>query len=122
MNANIPASLEFRRMQPGDTEAVLALGKSSLIYVDLASSEPDPHDYNSSYILSGLTYEEFDPVGPDSPLSMNIVAEIDEKVVGFVLAYARFIGIPLIKICVIHAIVVDPDFHGHGIGTRLLSK
>ncbi len=28
-------------------------------------------------------------------------------------------GIPLIKICIVHAIVVDPEYHGQGIGTRL---
>jgi ribosomal protein S18 acetylase RimI-like enzyme len=122
MNANVPASLKFRRMHPGDTEVVLTLGKSSLTYIDLASSEPDPHDYNSSYIMSGLTYEEFDPVGPGSPQSLNIVAEIDKKVIGFVLAYTRYIGIPIIKICILHAIVVDPDYHGQGISTRLVSQ
>jgi ribosomal protein S18 acetylase RimI-like enzyme len=123
MKVNEQAAPFFRAMQTDDADSVLALGKSSLLYVDLASSEPDPHnDYSASYIMSGLKYEDFDPAGPDSPLSMNFVAEVDHKVVGFVLAYIQLIGIPIIKICVLHAIVVDPDYHGHGISHQLLSQ
>jgi ribosomal protein S18 acetylase RimI-like enzyme len=123
MKVNEQAAPVFRAMQSGDSESVLALGKSSLTYVDLASSEPDPHnDYSSSYIMSGLKYEDFDPTGPDSPVSLNIVAEVEEKVVGFVLAQIQLIGIPIIKICLLHSIVVDPDYHGQGISHRLLSE
>ena len=122
MNANMPATLVFRRMQLGDTESVLALGKRGLTYVDLAAADPDPHDYTSLYLMSGLTYEEFDPIDPDSPLAMSFVVETGKKVIGFLLAYAHFVGIPIIKICVIHAIVVDSDFHGQGIGTQLLNQ
>jgi|WetSurMetagenome_2_1015567.scaffolds.fasta_scaffold672516_1 ribosomal protein S18 acetylase RimI-like enzyme len=122
MNANMPASPVYRRMQPRDIEPVLALSKSSLPYVDLASADADPHDYTSLYLMSGLTFDELAPVEPDSPLAMNFVAEMDKKIAGFVLAYTHFIGIPIRKICLIHAIVVDPDHHGQGIGTQLLNR
>jgi GNAT superfamily N-acetyltransferase len=122
MNANTPASPVYRRMQPRDIEPVLALSKNSLPYVDLASIDTDANDYTSLYLMSGLTFEELTPVDPDSPLAMYFVAEIDKKIAGFVLAYFHYIGIPAIKICNIHAIVVDPDYHGQGIGAQLINR
>lgn len=122
MNDNTPVSPVYRRMQPRDIEPVLALGKSSLPYVDLASFDTDQSDYTSLYLMSGLTFDELTPVDTDSPLAMYFVAEIDKKIAGFVLAYIHYIGIPINKICNIHAIVVDPDYHGQGIGAQLITR
>jgi ribosomal protein S18 acetylase RimI-like enzyme len=98
MSVNVPDKLTFRRMQLGDIESVLALGKSGLSYGDLVSADPD------------------------GPLAMSFVADVSNKVVGFVLARAHFVGIPIAKICVIHAITVDPGYQRRGIGTQLLSE
>lgn len=122
MNTDTPPRPIFRRMQPGDSDSVLNLGKRGLSYVDLATAEPDPHDYVSLYIMSGLTYKEFAPLDPGNPRSMSFVAEIGDTVVGFLLAYTHLVGIPTTRICVIHAIVVDHEYHGQGIGTQLLSQ
>jgi ribosomal protein S18 acetylase RimI-like enzyme len=98
MNTNTPEKVTLRRMQLSDIESVLALGKSGLTYQDLASADPD------------------------GPLAMSFVADAHNKVIGFVLARAHFVGIPIYKVCVIHAITVDPDYQSQGVGTQLLSE
>ncbi|MBN1191040.1 MAG: GNAT family N-acetyltransferase [Dehalococcoidales bacterium] len=98
MNSNAPEKLSFRRMILSDIESVLALGKSNLTYGDLASADPD------------------------GPLAMSFVADNGKKLVGFVLARAHFVGIPITKVCVIHAITVDSEYQRKGVGTQLLSE
>lgn len=88
----------FRRMLHDDINSVLTLGKSSLNYGDLASADPD------------------------GPLAMSFVADTGEKIVGFILARAHFVGIPIREVCVIHAIAVDSEYQKQGVGTQLLSK
>jgi ribosomal protein S18 acetylase RimI-like enzyme len=98
MDTNIKGATILRRMQQGDIEAVLTLGQSGLTYGDLAAADPD------------------------SPLAMSFVAEVDQKIIGFILARAHFVGIPISEVCVIHAIAVVPDYQKQGIGTQLLSQ
>ncbi len=98
MNVNVPDKLTFRRMQLSDIPSVLELGQSGLSYGDLASADPD------------------------GPLAMSYVADVGNKVIGFVLARAHFVGIPISKVCVIHAITVDESYQRKGIGTQLLSE
>jgi ribosomal protein S18 acetylase RimI-like enzyme len=98
MNTNVPDKVILRRMQLGDIKSVLALGKSGLTFQDLASADPD------------------------GPLAMSFVADAGNRVIGFVLARAHFVGIPIHKVCVIHAITVDSDYQSQGIGTQLLSE
>jgi len=88
----------FRGMKHDDITSVITLGKSSLTYGDLASADPD------------------------SPLAMSYVADAGDKIVGFILARAHFVGIPLREVCVIHAIAVDPGFQNQGIGGQLLDE
>jgi ribosomal protein S18 acetylase RimI-like enzyme len=122
MNADVPAELVFRQMQLDDTESVVELGMSSLTYIDLAAADPELAHSPYLYMMGGLTYGDLATTDPDSPLAMSIVAEINYRKVGFILAYSHFVGIPITKICIIHAIVVDPSYHGQGIGTRLLNQ
>lgn len=98
MNAEVTEKMIFRRMQRSDIESVLALGQSGLTYEDLASADPD------------------------GPLAMSFVADVSAKVIGFVLARAHFVGIPITKVCVIHAIGVDSGYQRKGIGTQLISE
>jgi ribosomal protein S18 acetylase RimI-like enzyme len=98
MGTETTGSITFRRMLHDDINSVLALGQSSLAYGDLASADPD------------------------SPLAMSFVADADGKIIGFILARAHFVGIPIREVCIIHAIAVDPAFQHQGIGTQLLSK
>lgn len=90
--------VSFRRMAHDDIDSVIALGKSSLTYGDLASADPD------------------------SPLAMSYVADAGDKIIGFILARAHFVGIPIREVCVIHAIAVDQGFQNQGIGTQLLDE
>lgn len=98
MSTNLQNMPIFRRMQLGDIESILTLGKTQLTYGDLSV------------------------VDPEGPLTMSFVAEISNKIIGFLLARAHFVGIPITKVCVIHSIIVDPDYRGQGIGTQLLSQ
>lgn len=109
-------------MHHEDTDSVIALGKSGLTYVDLAASAPSHKDYVPLQIIGGLSYEDLAATDPDSQLAMSFVAEIDNRMIGFLLAYIHFVGIPITKICIIRAIVVDPDYQGQGIGTRLFKQ
>jgi ribosomal protein S18 acetylase RimI-like enzyme len=122
MDANVTGTLIYRRMELDDTDAVVELGKHALSYVDLAAADPEAHDYVSLSIISSLTYGDLAATDPGDPMSMSFVAEIDGQVVGFLLAYTHFVGIPLAKICMVHAIVVDPEYHGQGIGTQLFQE
>jgi GNAT superfamily N-acetyltransferase len=121
MSDNIQPKVTFRPMEIEDTKSVLALGMSSLTYVDVAVADPDQSS-PYRYLTSGLDYGDLAATDPESPESMSFVAEVDDKIVGFILAYSHFVGIPVTKICIIHAIVVDPDHHGLGIGAELMHR
>jgi ribosomal protein S18 acetylase RimI-like enzyme len=90
--------ISIRRMQRSDIDAVLAIGQSGLTYRDMAASDPD------------------------GPLTMSFVAEADNKVVGFILSRAHYLGIPIAEVCVIHALAVAPEYQGRGIGSQLISR
>jgi GNAT superfamily N-acetyltransferase len=120
MNTSNQDTPVFRSMELGDIESVLALGKFGLTYVDLAVADPTAHGPTSLNVIGGLTYGDLSAIDPDSPQAMNLVAEINDKVIGVLLAYVHFVGIPITKISIIRAIVVDPDYQKQGIATQLL--
>jgi len=98
------ATVNIRRMVRSDIDAVLALdkkiggGQSRICYRDMVTTDPG------------------------GPLDSSFVAEADGRVVGFILARLAYLYIPLTEVCVIHGIVVDPDYQRSRIGSRLVNE
>lgn len=56
------------------------------------------------------------------PLDLSLVAEIDKKPVGFVLARLTYAYIPFVEVCLINGIMVDPHFRRRKIGHKLVDE
>ena len=56
------------------------------------------------------------------PLDVSLVAEIDGRIIGCILARIEYLGIPSTEVCVIHSIVVEYDYRQRGIGERLVNE
>lgn len=67
-----------------------------------------------------IKYEDIASANPGTDPDMSFVAEIDGKIVGFSINRSTYLMVPLIEVCVIHAILVHPDYRGLGIGGRLI--
>jgi ribosomal-protein-alanine N-acetyltransferase len=51
---------------------------------------------------------------------MSFVAEVDGKLVGFSINRSMYLMVPLTEVCIIHAILVHPDYRKLGIGSKLI--
>ena len=71
---------------------------------------------------SGLTHQDLVCHGPGGPLDLSFIAEIDGKAIGFMLARLAYLYVPFSEVCLIHAIVVDPEFQGRQIGSRMVNE
>jgi ribosomal protein S18 acetylase RimI-like enzyme len=54
------------------------------------------------------------------PFDSSFVAEVGGKLAGFVLARIMFVGRPMIVVCQLQLIAVQPDYLGRGIGSLLI--
>jgi len=54
--------------------------------------------------------------------NMSVIAEHEGHLVGFLLASLIHVGLPMVKVCLLHAIAVKPDYRQHGIGAMLINK
>ena len=103
MGAIEQIKVNVRRMTRGDIGAILALerkigkGKSRISYKDMIATDPE------------------------GPLDLSFGAESDGQIIGFILARLAYLSIPLTEVCIIHGIVVDPDYQRHGIGGKLVN-
>jgi len=52
----------------------------------------------------------------------SLIAEYEGGLVGFVLARLVYVGLPMSGVCLIHTIVVKPDYQEQGVGTLLIEK
>ena len=56
------------------------------------------------------------------PLDLSLIAEIDGRLVGFVLARLEYQGFPISGVAVIHTIAVEPKHQRKGIGKLLINE
>ena len=71
---------------------------------------------------STITYRDLAATSPGGPLDLSFIAEIDGKIVGFILARITYVYIPFIEVCLINGIVVDPDYQHQNIGKKLVNE
>jgi ribosomal protein S18 acetylase RimI-like enzyme len=97
-------AINIRRLTPSDLDGVLVLinkitkGKSRITYRDLIANYPG------------------------GPLDLSFVAEVKGQIVGFILARLEFIYIPVVEVCLIQTVGVDPEYQGRRIGSTLIQK
>jgi len=96
--------IKIRRMTHGDIDAVLVLANKI------------------TNVKTRVTYKEMAAYDPGGPLDLSLVAEVKGQIGGFVMARLQYIYIPFIEVCLIHAIVVDPEYQRHHIGALLVNE
>jgi len=67
-----------------------------------------------------IKYEDIASANPGTPPDLSFVAEIDGEMVGFSINRSTYLMVPLTEVCIIHAILVHPDYRGQGIGGKLI--
>ena len=104
MSAIGAGDINVRRMIPRDLDEVLVLiskmtkGKPSITYRDLIANEPG------------------------GPLDLSLVAEAKGQMVGFILARVEFVYIPLVEVCLIYSVGVDPEYQARHVGAALVNE
>jgi ribosomal protein S18 acetylase RimI-like enzyme len=95
--------VSIRRMTRSDLHEVLVLDRI------VRSSERDV-----------IKYEDIASADPGTPPDLSFVAEIGDRMVGFSINRSMYLMVPLTEVCIIHAILVHPDYQRHGIGKKLI--
>ena len=67
-----------------------------------------------------IGYEDLASADPGTPPDLSFVAEIGDRMVGFSINRSMYLMVPLTEVCIIHAILVHPDYQRHGIGKKLI--
>lgn len=104
MSAIGAGEVNVRRMIPRDLDEVLVLiskmtkGKPRITYRDLIANEPG------------------------GPLDLSLVAETKGQMVGFILARVEFVYIPLVEVCLIYSVGVDPEYQARHVGAALVNE
>jgi len=55
-------------------------------------------------------------------LDLSFVAEIEGTIAGFIIARLEYMGVPVFETCLVHGIIIDPDFQKRGIGIKLVNE
>ena len=105
MGAVKKGAASIRRMERRDIGAVLALNRQ----------------YGGKQSL--ITYKEMVATEPAEPLDFSFVSEAEGEIIGFVLARMSYLGAPFTgEVCVIHGMVVAPEYQRLGIGSALIDE
>jgi ribosomal protein S18 acetylase RimI-like enzyme len=67
-----------------------------------------------------IKFEDLTSANPGTPPDISFVAEVGRQIVGFSINRSTYLMVPLTEVCIIHAILVDPDYRGLGIGGKLI--
>jgi ribosomal protein S18 acetylase RimI-like enzyme len=104
MNKTKQETVNIRPMTKGDIHAVLAL------------------DWRTARGHTHLSYKDMVALNLGGSLDVSFVAEEGGKIVGFVLTRLAYLMIPFTEVCIVQGMLIDPDYQGHGIGTKLFEK
>jgi ribosomal protein S18 acetylase RimI-like enzyme len=97
------AKVNIRRMERSDIHEVLALFRI------IQGSSRDV-----------ISYDDLAAANPGTPPDVSFVAEVSGKIVGFSINRSWYLMVPLTEVCIIHAILVHPEYQGRGIGRKLV--
>ena len=96
------SSVNIRRLVRSDIDAVLVL------------------DRRIGKAHRGVNYRDMVASDPGGTLDLSFVAEAEGRVIGSILARLIYLGVPFSEVCLIHGMLVDPDYQHRGIGSRLI--
>jgi ribosomal protein S18 acetylase RimI-like enzyme len=102
-NVKKGAKVSIRRMTRSDIHEVLVLDRV------IRGSRGDV-----------IRFGDLTSADPGTPPDLSFVAEVDGQIVGFAINRSTYLMVPLTEVCIIHAILVDPDYRGLGIGGKLI--
>lgn len=91
-----------RPMSPEDIEAILDIDRSI------------------SGVERALTYSEMIDGFIGGQIGCSFVAEVDDRVVGFILAAVQYVPDRVSEICLVQVIGVDPEHRRRGVGSALV--
>lgn len=106
--------LTIRPFEVSDIEMILALYNEVMQQRGSIGSR--------ATIRSGLTAEELTASEPGSELDLSFVADLGEKLVGFLWARVAHVGLPVKQVAVIHSLMVHPDHQRRGIAKQLIES
>jgi len=104
MNKTEQEAVNIRPMTKDDIHAVLAL------------------DWKTGRRGGLLSYKDMVALNLGGSLNVSFVAEVGGKIVGFVLTRLAYLMIPFTEVCIVQGMLVDPDYQGRGMGTKLFEK
>jgi len=104
-------------MDPIDRNAVkiLSIASSNISTTDAISAV-------MSIWLGNIPLEEMELIQTGGADDFSLIAEHEGHLVGFALCRLAYVGLPLVRVCIIHSIAVKPDYQKQGIGTLMIEK